>query len=62
LGKHKIDTIISISQEGRAAQIEKEKIQIMGPNTVKVLVELPNDTPYRLEIKRPFRLIESSVI
>jgi hypothetical protein len=25
-------------------------------------VDLPNDEPYRLEIKKPFRLIESSLI
>lgn len=62
LSKHPIHDFIALRQEGRVVDLAKETVQLTEGNFLKITTEFPSDKPYRLEVKKPFRLLHSEIV
>jgi len=61
LDKHPINEFVVLKQEGHPTQ-SKENVEVVDGNFLKVVLELPDGKPYRIEVKKPFKLLGTETL
>lgn len=62
LAKHPINDFVIVKQGGHRAELTHERVEMIDHNFLKAVAELPTAGDYRLDVKRPFKLISDRTL